>query len=115
MWGFVVCLFVCCFSPIYAQFLDLVCLAQLNYIHQNKFFRFGHQFKSNCVVYLSLATTNFQQYYRKAKDISDMHIFQRPEPYDQLTFNSEECWYFNYVKKTIDQEMMNQSQKYKYV
>lgn len=44
-----------------------------------------------------------------------MHIFQRPEPYDQLTFNSEECWYFNYVKKTIDQEMMNQSQKYKYV
>lgn len=46
--------------------------------------------------------------------MTDMHVFQRPEAYDLLTFNSGECWYFNYVKKTIDQEMMNQSQKRKY-
>lgn len=70
----------------------------------------------NYPVFLSLAGKNFQQYYRKAKEIIDMHIPQKLEPYCLLTLNSEKFWYFNYVKKKIiDQEMMNWSQKHKYV
>ena len=57
-------------------------IKKLNYINLNNFVEFEHQFRSmNYLVLLSSVTRSCQQYYREAKGIIGLHIFQRPEMY----------------------------------